>query len=150
MDNERGKYMRYLLVGIYLILSISGLIFMKLGGNPGTIAVKDGNINMAMNLISGVGFVCYIGSFLLFTRIVVIFDLSYIFPICTGVVQIITLVASYYVFKEKISIYGLVGASLVIIGVIIMNIKIEDKGKIKSIDNASKIVQEVDSSAKKV
>jgi multidrug transporter EmrE-like cation transporter len=107
---------------------------------------------MAMNLVSGLGFICYIGSFLLFTRIVVIFDLSYIFPICTGVVQVITLIASYYVFKENISVYGIIGASLIIIGVIIMNIKFDNKDNTNAMNNISKtnIVQEFTSTAKKV
>ncbi|MDD2376433.1 MAG: hypothetical protein PHD15_03635 [Clostridia bacterium] len=98
-----------------------------------------------MNIISGLGFVCYIGSFLLFTRIVVIFDLSYIFPLCTGVVQVITLIASYYIFKEKISMYGIVGASFIIIGVIIMNLKFLDKDKLNSIEISTKTVQELNS-----
>lgn len=122
--------MRFMLVVVYLISTISGLILMKLGGNPGTIAIKENNIAMSMNLISGIGFVCYIFSFLLFTRIVVMFDLSYIFPICTGVVQVATLIASYYIFKEKIPLTGVIGASLIIIGIIIMNLKF------KNVDNS--------------
>ncbi|MCX8075005.1 MAG: hypothetical protein N2749_05415 [Clostridia bacterium] len=121
--------MRYALVIIYLILTISGLIFMKLGGNPGTIGLKNSTISMDMSLVSGLGFICYIASFLLFTRIVIMFDLSYIFPICAGVVQVATLIASYYVFKEKISMYGILGASLIIIGIIIMNIKVNNTVK---------------------
>lgn len=121
--------MKVVLVIVYLISTIAGLIFMKLGGNPGTIAIKDNNIAMSMNVISGAGFACYIFSFLLFTRIVVMFDLSYIFPICTGIVQVITLIASYYIFKENISVQGVIGASLIIVGIIIMNIKF------KNVDN---------------
>ncbi len=142
MNKKEGrKYMKIILVCVYLVLTISGLIFMKLGGNPGTVSVRDGSINMAMNLLSGVGFVCYICSFLLFTRIVVMFDLSYIFPICTGIVQVVTLIASYYVFKEKISMYGILGASLIIIGLIIMNLKFDNK---KEFENTAiaKITQE--------
>lgn len=115
--------MRYLLVVVYLILTISGLIFMKLGGNTGNIGLKEGNINVSMSLVSVLGFVCYIISFLLFTKIVIIFDLSYIYPITAGIVQVITLIASYYIFKENISLYGVIGAVLVIVGIIVMNIK---------------------------
>lgn len=103
---------------------------------------------MAMNLVSGVGFICYICSFLLFTKIVVMFDLSYILPICTGISQVLILIASYYVFKEKISVYGIVGASLIIIGLVIMNIKVDNKDKLKSVN--SNIVQEINSYTEKV
>ena len=96
---------------------------MKKGGNPGTISLNNGDMNFGINLISLLGFICYIGSFLLFTRIVVMFDLSYIMPICTGIVQILTLIASYFIFKEQISKQGIIGAALVIIGIVIMNLK---------------------------
>lgn len=115
--------MKFLLVGIYIVLTLLGLILMKKGGNPGSLSVNNGEINLGMSLISMVGFICYILSFFLFTRIVVMFDLSYIMPICTGIVQVLTLVASYFVFKEQISKQGIIGASLVIIGIIIMNFK---------------------------
>lgn len=115
--------MKYVLVFLYLVLTLSGLILMKKGGNTGTVNVNNGEINLGMSLISLAGFVCYIASFFLFTRIVVMFDLSYIMPICTGIVQVLTLVASYFIFKEQISKQGIIGASLVIIGIIIMNLK---------------------------
>ena len=89
------KVMQFVLIGVYLILTVAGLVFMKLGGNPGTLAVKDGTITLGMSVVSGIGFVCYLCSFLLFTRVVVMFDLSYIVPITTGIAQILTLVASY-------------------------------------------------------
>ena len=115
--------MKFILVGIYLVLTLAGLILMKKGGNPGSLSVNNGEINLGMSLVSMIGFICYILSFFLFTRIVVMFDLSYIMPICTGIVQVLTLVASYFVFKEQISKQGIIGASLVIIGIIIMNFK---------------------------
>ena len=115
--------MQIILVIIYLILTISGLVLMKLGGNPGSLAIENGNMNFGISLISLAGFVCYLGSFLLFTRLVVMFDLSYIMPLCTGIVQVLTLVASKVIFKENITTLGIVGASLVIIGIIVMNWK---------------------------
>ena len=123
MEKRRTKKMQVILVIIYLILTISGLILMKKGGNPGSIAVENGNFNFGMSLISLAGFICYLGSFLLFTRLVVMFDLSYIMPLITGIVQTLTLVASKFIFKEEISIFGLIGASLVIIGIVVMNWK---------------------------
>lgn len=115
--------MQVILVIIYLILTISGLVLMKKGGNPGSFAIKEGSINFGMSLVSLAGFICYLGSFLLFTRMVVMFDLSYIMPLITGIVQILTLVASKFIFNEEISINGIIGISLVIVGIIIMNWK---------------------------
>lgn len=121
---KRSNYkMQIILLVVYLLLTMSGLILMKLGGNTGTVSMANGNINFGISPISLLGFVCYIGSFLLYTKMVVMFDLSYITPLCTGIVQILTLIASKIIFKENISIQGVFGASIIIIGLIIMNWK---------------------------
>ena len=108
---------------------------MKQGGNPGTITFAEGNFNISMSTISAIGFVCYIGSFLLFTRLVVLFDLSYIYPLTAGIVQIVTLVISYLVFHEKISVNGIIGAILVIVGIIVMNLKFSDTSNSVAVKN---------------
>ena len=114
--------MKIVVIILYLIFTICGLVFIKLGGNPGSISVNSGTIGFSVNWISAIGFVFYLVSFLIFTRVVVKFDLSYIMPIVTGIVQIATLVASKIVFKETITVQGLVGAIVVIVGIIIMNL----------------------------
>lgn len=115
--------MKFILIIVYLIFTVSGLVLMKLGGNSGTFALKEGGtIAFSINWISLIGFICYLVSFLVFTKIIIMFELSYIMPICTGIVQIATLVASRLVFKEIISTQGIIGASLIIIGIILMNI----------------------------
>ena len=123
MSKRRKNIMKIVLIIIYLILTVSGVTLMKLGGNPGTISINEGNFNFGMSLISAAGFICYICSFLLFTRIVVMFDLSYIMPICTGITQILTLIAAAVIFKEQFTWQSIAGASAVIIGIILMNIK---------------------------
>ena len=123
MEKRRKEIMQIVLIIIYLILTVSGLILMKKGGNPGSIAFESGNVNFGISLVSLAGFICYIGSFLLFTRLVVMFDLSYIMPLCTGIAQVLTLIASKVVFKEQFSIQGIIGASLVRFGILVMNIK---------------------------
>lgn len=122
----RKEIMKIVLIVIYLILTVSGLMLMKMGGNTGTFSVKNQELNFGINLISALGFICYICSFLLFTKIVLMFDLSYIYPIITGIVQILSLVLSAIVLKEKLSWQIIVGAVIVVIGILIMNIKIPD------------------------
>ena len=116
--------MKLLLVATYLILTVAGVVFIKLGGNPGSFALKEGTVTFGMSIISGIGFACYIISFILFTRIVSDFsNLSYIYPILTGCVQILTVIASSFVLKEKISIPTIIGIAVILIGIFIMNIK---------------------------
>lgn len=122
MKEERKKVMGIFWVMIYIVLSISGLVLMKLGGNSGNIQLNSGDISFSINWISAIGFICYIFSFLLFTRMVVIFDLSYIMPFTTGIVQILSLIAASVIFKEQISSQGIIGAIIIIIGIIVMNL----------------------------
>ncbi len=115
--------MKIFFVILYLILTVSGLILMKKGGNSGNLQLENGDISFSINWISAIGFICYICSFLLFTRMVIMFDLSYIMPLTTGIVQIITLIASSVIFKENISRQGIIGACIIIVGLVIMNLK---------------------------
>ena len=123
MLEKRKNIMKVFFVILYLILTVSGLVLMKKGGNSGNFAYNNGDIAFSINWISAMGFLCYICSFLLFTRMVIIFDLSYIMPLTTGIVQIMTLIASSVVFKENISKQGIIGACIIIVGLIIMNYK---------------------------
>ena len=123
MLEKRNSIMKIALIIIYLILTVSGLIFMKKGGNAGNIQFNSGDIAFSINWISAIGFICYICSFLLFTRMVIMFDLSFIMPVTTGIVQILTLVASVFVFKENVSRQGIIGACIIIAGIVIIKYK---------------------------
>ena len=115
--------MKFVLVLAYLVFSIFGLILMKKGGNAGSLSLNNGDVGLSINLVSFIGLVFYIISFLLYTKVVTSFDLSYIIPIITGVSQILILLASWCVLKETISKQGIIGAIIIIIGIIVMNIK---------------------------
>ncbi len=116
--------MRILMIIIYVILTVSGLILMKKGGNAGKISIGSGELGFSISLISALGFICYILSFLLFTRIIMMFEnVSYISPICNGIAQGVIVIASIIFLKEQYSINTIGGALLIIAGVIIMNLK---------------------------
>lgn len=123
MEKRRKRMVQVIMILIYISLTISGLVLMKLGGNPGSISMTDGNINLGISPISLIGFICYIGSFFLFTRMVVMFDLSYIMPLTTGIVQVLSLICSKFIFKEEFTTTGIIGAAIIIIGVILLNWK---------------------------
>lgn len=109
---------------IYIVLAVAGLICMKLGGNTGIIKFYENSFYFSMNIVSLFGFVAYILSFLLFTNIVVKFELSYIMPVTAGIIQVFTLMSGYLIFKENVTINGVIGVVVVILGIIIMNIKL--------------------------
>ena len=116
--------MEVLIIAIYLLLSSGGLIAIKYGADSVNLGIKQGVFNCSISLISILGLICYIGSFLIFTFVIVKkFDLTYIMPILTGISQVIVIVSGLLVFKEHINNFGIVGIVLVILGVIMLNIK---------------------------
>ena len=44
-------------------------------------------------------------------------------PILTGASQILILISGFLIFNEEVSKLGLVGVSLVIIGIVLLNLK---------------------------
>lgn len=115
--------MKILMIIFYLIFTVSGLILMKKGGNAGKISISAGEFDFNISLISALGFICYIISFLLYTRIVMMFEnLSFISPICNGISQALIVLASWLILKEQITGLNIGGAALIIAGVIIMNL----------------------------
>jgi drug/metabolite transporter (DMT)-like permease len=114
--------MKYILITIYIALTTGGLFCMKSGGDSLSIALKNG-FTLKMGYVTALGFLLYICSFLLWQKLLATYDLSYIVPITTGIVQVIILMFSYFIFKENISAINFVGIILVIIGVVLISIK---------------------------
>ncbi|MBU2578427.1 hypothetical protein KKA69_06440 [Patescibacteria group bacterium] len=112
-----------LIVGAYLILTVLGLIFMKIGGNAFLLNIANHKFNLEIGWWSLLGMIFYMISFLLWVIILPRFNLSYIMPIAIGIVQVLTLAAALLIFHEKITVFNLLGVGLVVAGVVIMNIK---------------------------
>lgn len=94
---------------------------MKLGGDSLKLSFKGG-FNLKMGWITFLGFMCYLISFLLWQRLIVKYELSILVPIITGISQIVIMIIGYSVFKETFNVQSLIGAIIVIIGIIIMTI----------------------------
>ena len=115
--------MNIVMLIVYFILTVSGVILMKLGASsPLSIGFKDG-FSFSIGFLSFLGYTLYIFSFFLWTRIVLKFDLSYIVPICTGIVQILTITAAIIILKEQFRVTSIFGAILIIAGIVLLNIK---------------------------
>lgn len=114
--------MKWILTAIYVVLTTGGLCCFKLGGDSLSLSLKGG-ITFKVGFITFLGLLLYVGSFLLWQKLVATYDLSYIVPLATGIVQVVVLLASYFFFKESISLINLLGIILVIIGIILLSIK---------------------------
>ena len=94
---------------IYLICSVGGLILIKLEANSASIGLQNGIFNLSMGIKSILGFTLYIFSFLIYTfYIIKQFDLSFIFPIITGITQILVIISGVILFKESVNIYSII------------------------------------------
>ena len=114
--------MKIISIIIYLILTVGGLVLVKSGAETTSLAIQNGTFNFSMQLKVMLGFIAYVGSFLIYTfYIIKKFDLSYIYPIITGITQVLVVIAGILLFKEKLSIYGIIGTILKILGVIFLN-----------------------------
>lgn len=111
--------MKYLLTIIYIICTTGGITFMKLGGDSLSISFNK-NFVFKIGGITFLGFFLYLISFLLWQRMVVKYDLSVMVPIVTGIVQIVVLLIGNIVFKESLSLISIIGAILIIIGIVVM------------------------------
>lgn len=114
--------MKNIILGIYLLLSSSGLVLFKLGANENPIiSFTEGIFGIKLSYLSLLGILCYGFSFFVYLGLISRFNLSYIVPLTTGIMQIIILLASFYIFKENITFYNIIGVILVIAGVIFIN-----------------------------
>lgn len=108
--------MKLFLSIMYLICTSLGLMFMKMGGDSLSISFKDA-IQFKIGFVTCLGFLFYIASFLIWQKLLVSSNLSYIFPILTGIVQIIVLLIGIFVFKESCNTFNIIGIILVVIGI---------------------------------
>lgn len=118
------KMINYILIGIYLILSVTGVALFKLGSQKEILlSVSNGVFNFKISLISILGLLCYVCSFLMYMFLISKFDMTYIVPITTGITQVLTFIVAIVLFKECLTVSKVAGTILILIGVAIINFK---------------------------
>jgi len=118
--------MNIVLIGIYIVLTSSGLVLFKYGTNQAfSVGLTGGQFHLNLSWISLVGLVCYVISFLLYLLIVSRFNLSYIMPLTMGIAYVLIFVLSAVVLKENITWIQLAGAAVVLVGLVLLNIKVK-------------------------
>lgn len=123
---EKGehKMLKIALVILYLVLTVSGLILYKYGSNKAfDVSISNNIFNLKLSLVSILGLVCYLLSFLLYMVILPRFDISRIMPITSAVSYIAIFALSVMILKESVTANGVIGAIIILVGLFIMNIK---------------------------
>lgn len=126
MNNAKGAHnmINIILIVVYIILTIAGVVLFKLGTQKDfLVSIATGVFTLKISLMSIIGLVCYLCSFLMYMFLISKFDLTYIVPVTTGIVQVATFVLAIMIFKESVTVSKVVATGLILIGVILLNIK---------------------------
>jgi multidrug transporter EmrE-like cation transporter len=120
----RNKLMLgYMLFGVYIVFTVTGLILIKVGASSNGISLQKSIFTISLSCWFILGMVCYICSFLLFSVVLVHYNLSFIYPLAGGISMILTVLAGVMFLKEKLSVQNIIGIAIIVLGVFIMNWK---------------------------
>lgn len=109
---------------IYVGFSVGGLILLKIGtSNQFELGITNGVFNLKINIYLLLGMLLYIMSFVTSLIAMKSMNLSFFYPVSAGLGYVCVCILSYFVLKESISLRQLIGMSLILVGVIIMNIR---------------------------
>ena len=116
----KGKIM--LLIICYILSTVIGLIFIKMGGSNLSLNIKNQIFNFSIGMKSLLGFCFYILSFFLWMLILSKSDtkLSIIFPVVRVIIQTLVIISGILIFKEKINIVQFLGIFLAILGIVLI------------------------------
>jgi multidrug transporter EmrE-like cation transporter len=113
--------MFWLLLSIFL--GALGQLFLKIASDSAT--GREHLVNfycaLAMNYNLWLGFICYGLSFLIWMRILALYDLSYARPM-VGLGYIMTVILAIIFLGEKVTIMRWIGILLTVAGIIVLNI----------------------------
>lgn len=112
----------YFLFAVYLLISLTGLMFLKQGSNNLSFSFSNSIFNLTLGYPLVIGVIFYGVSFVLSLFVMKRFDLSYYYPISVGVGNVLVSIASVLVFKEHISVFSWIGIALVTAGITLINV----------------------------
>lgn len=114
----------YILIAVYLIFSLAGVFLFKIGCQKEfLVSVSTGIFSLNISLISIMGLLSYVCSFLMYMFLISKFDMTYIVPVTTGITYILTFILAVLIFKEAITVNKVIGSVLILAGVLVINMK---------------------------
>lgn len=116
--------MQFVTILIYAAISVGGLTLVKLGSaSPLTLEISKTSFSVNAGWTTILGLILYIVSFLIYMKLVSRNSLTYLMPVSQGVVYVLTLLVSLFVLHEKLTLHQWVGWTLILAGLILMNLK---------------------------
>ena len=118
------KRMQLLVIVIYACCAVAGLTFFKLGSTQQlSLEITARSIGLKISWLSILGMLMYVVSFLIYLSLVAKNNLTYLTPVSSGVVYILTLIVSLLVFKERLTVNQAIGWCCILVGLFFMNKK---------------------------
>lgn len=111
------------LIIAYVLATSFGLILIKLGSSNGApVAIVESSLKFNLNPSIIFGILFYVLSFVLYTYLLSKYELGYIVPLTTALVYCLVFLASYFIFHEAFTLIKVAAISLIIFGIILLNI----------------------------
>lgn len=121
---KEGTSMNFIVLIIYAVLAVGGLTCFKLGSqNDLALQVTGSVLSIRISWLSLLGMLMYVCSFLVYLSLIAKSELSYITPVASAVVYILTMVVSFLVLHESFDLWKCLGIIFILCGVIMMNLK---------------------------
>jgi drug/metabolite transporter (DMT)-like permease len=112
-----------IILTLYVLTTCLGLIILKTGTKTGLpISFAGNKLHLNLNVYSLAGLALYGLSFILYVYLISKFELGYIIPLAAAFVYIIVFIASAIVFKEAFTVTKVLGITLILSGLVLLNL----------------------------
>ena len=109
---------------LYAVISVAGLTLVKLGSNnPLSFSFGSSGFSFSLGWMTLLGLALYVVSFLMYMMLIAKNNLSYLTPVSTAIVYILTMLVAVVVLKEQMTLLQWGGWCLILIGALLMNLK---------------------------
>ena len=106
----------------YAILNVSGAAIIKWNLKGRTLNDFSQWINFLLNFqIIGAFSLVFISALVMFKALSTA-DFTFVIPVSAGINFVLTIIAGYYIFKDKINIVSYIGFTLILSGIILLSI----------------------------
>lgn len=125
IENGEARNLKMILYIItYAVLSAIALLCLKISATKGLgVSYENGGFIIKINIYLIIGLVLYILTFLLSLYIMRTADISFFYPTSIGIVYVLVCVMGIWVLKETVTIQQVVGMTMILMGVIMINVK---------------------------
>jgi multidrug transporter EmrE-like cation transporter len=106
----------------YAILNVSGAAIIKWNLKGRTLNDFSQWMNFLLNFqIIGAFSLVFISALVMFKALSTA-DFTFVIPVSAGINFVLTIIAGYYIFKDKINIVSYIGFTLILSGIILLSI----------------------------